>query len=186
MHVGQAFRKRCAVQQLGDAEVEQLGQLLPGTLDHHHVRRLEITMQNSGLVRRLHHRRDALEERHELRKRHRPMRLQPLRERDAVHAFHGDPQQRVLLLDAERIDMRCIRMIEPRRQPSLAQETLHDGVAAAQPAVKDLDDCLSPQQRLLAAVHRSETALADLLAKNELANLSSGKVVLVRHPRNGP
>src|SRR4051812_4188599 len=113
------------------------------------------------------------------------MRLEPLRQRDAMHALHGDPQQLVLLLDTERVDVGRVRMIEPRGEPRFAQEALHDDVAAAQLAVQDLDDRLAPEQRLLAAVDRPETALANPLAKDELANFSPREVVLVRHPRAG-
>lgn len=74
-------------------------------------------------------------------------------------------------------------MVEPRSEPGLAQEALHDDVAAPELAVQDLDDRLAPERRLVAAVHRAEPALADPLAEDELANLSPGEVVLVRHPR---
>jgi hypothetical protein len=134
-------------------------------------------------MRGLHDRGDALEERHELRKRHRAVRGQPLGEGDPLHALHGDPQQAIVLLDAERVDVGGVGVVEPRRELGLAQEALHDDVAPAQLGVQDLDDRFSSKQWLLAAIHGSETAFADPLAKHELSNLSPGKVVFVWHPR---
>jgi len=47
----------------------------------------------------------ALEERHELAERHRAVRGQPLGERYPLHPLHRDPEQPVVLLDAERVDV---------------------------------------------------------------------------------
>jgi len=76
-------------------------------------------------------------------------------------------------------------MVEPRRELGLAQEALHDDVAPTQPAVQDLDDDFSSEQGLLAAIHGSEAALADSLAKDKLSNSVSAKIIFVhfvRHP----
>ena len=111
--VGRAVRQHRAVEQLGDAEVEQLGQSLAGALDDHHVRRLEITVHDAMLVRGLHDLGDPLEERHKLLKRHRTVRSQPLGERDTMNTLHGNPPKLVVLLEAERVDVGGVGMVEP-------------------------------------------------------------------------
>ena len=81
------------------------------------------------------------------------------------------------LLDAERVDVRRVRMIEPRRQLRLAHEALEHDLVVAQPLVQDLDDRLATEQRLLAAIDRAEPALADPLAEHELAERPTAQVV---------
>jgi len=178
--VGHALWWHRVVEQLGDAEVEQLGQELAGALDHHHVRRLEIAVHDAGLMRSLHDRSDALEERHELSQRHRAMCRHPLSERDPVNTFHGYPEQSVVLLDAKRVDVCGIGMVEPRREPGLAQKASHDHAASTQLTVQDLDDRFSSKQRLLAGIHGSETARSDSPAKDELSKSSPGQIVATR------
>jgi serine/threonine protein kinase len=96
-----------------DPEAEQLGDQTARALDHHHVRGLQVEMFDPSLVRGLDHLRDALEERHEPCERHRPVRLQPALERDALHQLHRNPGQVVLAFDPEGVDMSRVRMIEP-------------------------------------------------------------------------
>ena len=99
--------------------------------------------------------------------------------------IHGDPQESVLLLGTERVDVRGIGVIEPRRQLRLAQEALELGVVAAQPAVQHLDDGLAPEDWLVAAIHLAEPAFVEWLAKNVVSNLSPEQGVGIRH-RQGP
>jgi hypothetical protein len=94
----QPLRQHHALEQLGDPEVEQLGQELAGALDHHDARWLEIAVHDAAIVRGVHDLGDALEEHHELPERHRAVPGQPLGKRDSLHALHGDPQQLVPLL----------------------------------------------------------------------------------------
>ena len=56
---------------------------------------------------------DPLEERHKLLKRHRTVRSQPLGERDTMNTLHGNPPKLVVLLDAERVDVGGVGMVEP-------------------------------------------------------------------------
>jgi hypothetical protein len=60
---------------------------------------------------------------------------------------------------------------------------LHADAAAKPLGVENLDDRFSPQQGLLAAIHRSKTALPDPLAEDEPSYLSPGQVVLISHRR---
>ena len=48
--------------------------------------------------------------------------------------------------------------------------------------MQHLDHRLTPQQRLLAAVHRAEPALADPRAQYELAQLAAGEILDLWHP----
>jgi hypothetical protein len=73
-------------------------------------------------------------------------------------------------------------MIEPRRELGLAHETPQDDVVAAQSLVKHLDDGFAAQQRLVAAIHRTESTFADSLAKDEVANHSPAKILAFPHP----
>ena len=86
-------------------------------------------MHDAARVRRLDDLGDALEKRNELREGHRPLRLQPLAERDALDELHRDPAHAVLF-DAERVDVRGVRVIEPRGQPRLAHEPLRRSILA--------------------------------------------------------
>ena len=175
-------RQRRLVEQLGDAEVEELGQELAGALDHHHVRRLEVAVHDAALVRGLDHLRDAVEERHQLLDRQRSALAQPAVERGALHHLHRDPEQAVVVLDPERVDVRGIGVVEPRRELGLTHEPLQHDVVAAQPLVQHLDDRLAAEQRLLAAIHRAEAAFANALAKDELAERSAAEILALRHP----
>ena len=174
---------RSAIEQLGDAEIQQLRRQPSPALDHHHVRRLEVAVHDPALVRRVHDLRELLEERHEPLERHRPVLVQPAVQPHPLHHLHRDPEQPVLALDPERVDVRRPRVVELRRQLRLAQEPLQHHAVVTQPRVQHLDHGLAPQQRLLAAVHRSVSALADPRAQHELAELAAGEILDPWHPR---
>jgi hypothetical protein len=170
------------VEQLGDAEVEQLGQKAPRALDHHHVRRLEVAVDDAALVRGLHDLGHALEERHELVERQRAALAQPVIERDALHHLHRDPEQAIGVLDAERVHVGGVRVVQPRRELGLAHEALQHDVVPAQPLVQHLDDGLATQERLLTAIDRTKTTGVDSFAKNEFSDGTAAKVLAVTHP----
>jgi hypothetical protein len=87
-----------------------------------------------------------------------------------MHQLHRDPEHPIVVLDAERVDVRDLRVVEPRRKLGLAHEALQHHFVAAQPLMQDLDHRLAPEQRLLAAVHGAKVALVDdALAEHELA-----------------
>jgi hypothetical protein len=155
--------------ELGHAEVEQLGQQTPRALDDHDVRRLEVAVHDARVVRALDDLRDALEQRHELLGRQRAALVEPARKRRPVHHLHRDPEQPVDL-DPECIDVRRVRMVEPRGELGLAQEPPHDGLVVAQPLVQHLDHRSAPERLLLTAVDRPVAALTDPLADDELAD----------------
>jgi hypothetical protein len=140
-------------------------------------------VHDPALVGRLDDLGDALEERHELRKQHRPVIGQPALQREALHELHRDPQKPVVLLGAKRVDMRGVGVIEPRRQLRLAQEALDLDVVAAQPVVQHLDDGFTAKRWLLAAIHHAEPAFVESFAKHELSKFSPGKIVSVCHSR---
>ncbi len=159
------------VGQLGDPEVEQLGEQAPVALDHHHVRGFQVAVDDPALVGGVDDIGDALEERHELRERHRPVRLQPVVEGDALHQLHRDPEQTVVFI-AERIDVRRVGVIELRCELRFAPEAIERSVAALPPLMQHLDDRAAPERWLLAAVHHRTAALADLLAEDEIPQLA--------------
>jgi hypothetical protein len=70
---------------------------------------------------------------------------------------------------------------EPRGQLRLAQEALDQGVSDTQSLVQHLDDDLTAERWLFAAIRLAETALADPLAKDEAPNSSPKKLVSVCH-----
>ena len=72
-------------------EVEQLGEQASATLDHHHVRGLEVPMHDPTLVRGVNNLRDTFEEWHKLFEGHRPVLLKPGGERRALDKLHRDP-----------------------------------------------------------------------------------------------
>ncbi|HEX2686403.1 MAG TPA: hypothetical protein VHN14_07285 [Kofleriaceae bacterium] len=51
----------------------------------------------------------------------------------------------------------------------------------AQLVVQDLDDSLTAKHWLFAAIHRTEPAFIESLAKDEFTNATPGKLVPVRH-----
>jgi hypothetical protein len=69
-----------------------------------------------------------------------------------------------------------IGVVEPRREPGLAQKALHGDVAPAQPLVQDLDDRFSSKLWLLAAIDLAVSTFANRLAKNEPADGAPGQV----------
>ena len=174
--------RRALVDQLGDAEVEQLRQQPARARGDHHVRRLQVAVDDAVLVHAVHDLGEALEERHHLVDRQRALVRDPPVERRAAHELHRDPHDAVGL-GAERVDVRGVRMVEPRRQPRLAQEALDRDVARAQPAVQDLDDGLAAEQRLLGAIDRAEPAFADALAQDELSQRPARKLVWLHRLR---
>ncbi|HEX2688752.1 MAG TPA: hypothetical protein VHN14_19150 [Kofleriaceae bacterium] len=70
-------------------------------------------------------------------------------------------------------------MREPRRQLRLAQEALQQVVSGALSIAQHLDDNLAAERRLLAAVHSTETTLADQLADDEISDVSPEQPILV-------
>ena len=153
--------------QLGDAEIEQLGQEPAGAREHHDVGRLEIAVDDALLVRGVHDLADALERTaRSARAAARPARQQLL-ERRAAHQLHRDPEDAVGL-GAERVDVRRVRMVEPRREPRLAQEALNRLLGGAMIRAQDLDHRLALEQRLLGAIDAPKP-LPHLLAHHEVA-----------------
>jgi hypothetical protein len=69
-------------------------------------------MHDASLVAGLHDLSDALEERHQLRERERAALAEPAIERCAVHHLHRNPQQVIFLLDAERVNVRGVRVVQ--------------------------------------------------------------------------
>ena len=112
-----------AVAELRDAEVEQLRQQLAGALDHHHVAALDVAMDDAEVVRAVDDLAQPPEQRAEDRRRDRAAAVDELVERRAAHVLHRDPQLAVGL-GAERVDVRRVRVVEPRRELGLAQEPL--------------------------------------------------------------
>src|SRR5262249_9645080 len=143
---------------------------------------LEVAMDDPAVVGGLDDLGDALEERHELLEREGPTLAQPAIERGALHHLHRDPEQAVVMLDAERIDVGRVGMIEPRRELRFAHEALQHNIVAAEALVKHLDDGFATEQRLLAPVHRAESALVDSLTKYELADHPSAEIFAFPHP----
>jgi len=77
-------------------------------------------------------------------------------------------------------------MIEPRREPGLAQEAPCDDAAATHLRAQHLDDRLSPKQWLLAAIHGSEAPFGESSAKREASHGSPGQIPPARAGPNAP
>ena len=175
---------------LGDAEVEQLGNQAPAVLDHHHVRGLQVAVDDSALVCRRHDLRDTVEERHELFGRHRAAFAEPGVQRGAGHHLHGDPEHAVRLA-AECIDMGRVRMIELRGELCFAQEAFPRTALALLRIAQHLDHRVTLERRLEAAIHGAAATPTDPLAENEFSERSPTEVAIchrlessVRQPRH--
>jgi hypothetical protein len=152
---------------LRHAEVEQLGQQPPGALEHDHVGGLDVAVDDALLVRGVDHLAQPLEERHEPVERHRAVRGEPAIERRPAHVLHRDPQH-APGLRAERIDVRGVRVVEPRREPGFAQEPLDGLGPIAMALVQHLDDRLAAEHHLLGPVDDAVAALAQPLDHDEV------------------
>src|ERR1043165_4493585 len=97
----------------GNAEIEQLGHESPGPRDHHHVRWLDVAMDDPLIVSRLDHIAQSIEQRNEPIQRQRLRLADDLAQRLAIDKFHGDPHDAVVF-DTERVDMCRVWMIETR------------------------------------------------------------------------
>ena len=97
-----------------------------------------------------------------------PRRAIRLIERLAADVLHRDPQDAVGL-GAERIDVRRVRVVEPRRELGLAQEALDPVRDARDLAAQHLDDHGAIERRLLGEEHLARAALAEPLDDRELA-----------------
>ena len=124
-------------------------------------------MDDAALVGGLDDLGDALEEGDELIERHGAARLEPLAEGDALDELHGDPEE-AIVLGAERVDVRCVRMLEPRRESRFAKEALSRGVVPSTTRVEDLDDGVALEHWLLAAIDSTVPSGSDLLVEHEL------------------
>lgn len=67
-------------------------------------------------------------------------------------------------------------MIEPGRELSFAKEALLRSIVAPPPRMQHLDDDVALERWLRAAVDDRAAALADLLAKDELAQLPPNEI----------
>jgi len=73
-------------------------------------------MDDAAIVRRMNHLGEALEERHELVERHRPVCGQPLLERDAVDQLGREPLQAGFTVEPDVVDVRRVGMLELRHR----------------------------------------------------------------------
>jgi hypothetical protein len=163
------------VQGLGEPEVEELGQQAAAALHHHHVGGLQIAVHDPAFVRGLHGIGDALEERHELLERHRPVLLDPRGQRDALDQLHRDPQQVLAFVDAEGVDVSGKRVLEPRCQLRLAKEPLLGEIVVLP---QHFHDDVALEQRLRSAIDRTVPALPDLLEQSKLAQRPPGEIAI--------
>src|SRR5262245_16699130 len=117
-------------------------------------------MDDSALVRRVNDFSESFKEWHELLQRHPAALTHPAIERGPVYQLHRNPQQPILLLDTEGVDVCRIWVIELGGEPRFTEETLDDNLAGAQPVMQDLDYRLAAKKRLLAAIDRTESAFS--------------------------
>ena len=104
-------------EQLGDAEIEQLHGAFVGDQD---VGRLEIAMDDEIAVR-VGDRRTDLQQQREPRAHVEPARVAPARDRRAGDVFEREIR-RAVVRDAAVVQLRDVRMHEPREDFALAQE----------------------------------------------------------------
>jgi hypothetical protein len=83
-------------------------------------------------------------------------------------AIHRNPS----FLDAKRVHVRGVRVIESRGQLRLAHEALRRGLVVPS-RTQHLDNRCASDCRLLAAVHGAVPVGADPLAQHELAQLAT-------------
>ena len=147
---------------LRDAKIEELGQQLAGAVDDHHVAGLDVAMDDAELVSGVHDLAQPAEQRREHAARHRASPFEQRVERRAAHVLHRDPQHAVGL-DAERVHMRGVRMVERRGETRFAQEALDARRRAVRIAAQDLDHRAAAELRLLRAEHVARAAAAELI-----------------------
>jgi hypothetical protein len=133
-------------------------------------------VNDAVVMRGMHDLRDVLDERNELLERHRPARRETLLQGHAGNELHRDPHQAVDLLDTERVDVRGVRMIEARSELGLAEKALLRDGAGTTARVKNLDDDVAAQRRLMRAVHDAVSALTEPVAEYELAESATCQI----------
>jgi hypothetical protein len=117
--LGRRTQRARALDELGDAEVEELGQEPSGARQHHDVARLEVAVDHALLVRGVHDLADPIEEGDQPLERQPALRVEQAVQRGAAHELHRDPEHAVGLV-AELVDVRGVGVIEPRRELGLA------------------------------------------------------------------
>ncbi|ODV20559.1 MAG: hypothetical protein ABT27_07585 [Lysobacteraceae bacterium SCN 69-25] len=164
----QALRRVLAgMQQLGDAEVEQLD--LARACDEH-VGRLEVAMHDQ-IAMRMRDRLADLDEQRQTRVEIQAPRVAPGRQRLAVDEFHREPRTTVLVEAA--VDQACdVRMFQPRQDFALAQEAREHflGIHAALDALERDRQARDAGHRL-GPVHRAHAAAAEAATETERADL---------------
>ena len=149
------------------------------------VRALDVAVHDAELVRGVHDLAQAREQRPEDRRRDRPAPDDELVERRAAHVLHRDPQDAVGL-GAERVDVRGVRVIEPRRELGLAQEAVDPDRRDRALAPEHLDHRGAPELRLLRAIDIARSAAPELLDDLELAERASDQGRRRRGSESGP
>jgi hypothetical protein len=144
------------VEQLGDAEVEQLGRAVG--VDEH-VRRLEVAVHHEVAVGVRHRLAHALHEPQALGDAQAP-RLAVAVDRLAAHVLHGEPR-RAVVGDAGVEQAGDVRVLEAREHAPLAQEPL-DAPGRGEPAAGDhLERHGEPHVGALGEVDGAHAAAAD-------------------------
>ena len=175
------------VDQLGDAEVEQL-EAEPASARHaHHVRRLEISVHDADAVRGGERRSEVLHDREHVGDRNRAALAQLLLEVATLQPFHdevGTPVWKV----AELVDVDNVGMVNQVHRLGFLREPLQHDRRRRELAVQDLERGHALQRLVARAIDRGETATRTQALDDVVADLSAGAEVVgvQRLRRAGP
>jgi hypothetical protein len=174
--LGQVARERLVVVQLGDAEIEHLGDRAALAPRQKHVFGLEIAMHDAERMRALERTRDVSDDAARIERREAPLALQAPRQRLALEQLHRDERNASIHAVVEHAH--GMRRVDRGSSSRLAQEALVD-VRSRRTSMQYLERALvliGQMQRAPHAAHptaaaQAEQAIAfgDRLAGGELA-----------------
>jgi hypothetical protein len=158
------FRRggRIAVEHLRDAKIRDLHAAI---LRQQQVLRLDVTMHNPALVRKLQRLAEWWYDRERLLRRQLPGAKQ-LTQVHAVHVLHQQIEKAVRL--AEIMDCDDVRMVQPGERLRLAGEPLRESRLLAPLRREELQGDKAPQGFLPRLVHDPHTAAAEALENLQL------------------
>src|SRR3569623_123300 len=152
-------------QRLCEAEVEDLDQVAARrVVEHDDVARLEVAVNDALRVRDLECVAELLPDREHATQRQRPHRFELVRQRVAAQQLHDEVEDAVVGL-ADVVDVDDIGLVEPAREPRLAQEAFHRDAVARELGMNDLDRDLAVDRNLVRAIDGDHAAVAELRAE---------------------
>ena len=163
-HVGTRQGRQVAVEDLRDAEVQDLDEVrLVAPLLQHHVLGLEVAVDDVVRVRFPESGQDLRHDLAEALLRNRPLVAENRAKVLPLDVLHDDVESAVSLVAAEVEDLDAVRVVEPARRQGLALEAADDGRVLQQRGLEHLQADQPVQGEVAGAVDLAHSTLADEL-----------------------